>query len=108
MLISVSVFIKVCDDKPIVCMWESHVDLTSHFCIRHWKYKILDLSVDKVSVARDGRKATVEAHIKERAELIDQGRKADWYSTSYSVQYELSMHKQGWKISSSRVVYESK
>lgn len=74
----------------------------------HWRYKILDLSVDKVSVARDGRKATIEAHIKERAELIDQGRKADWYSTSYSVQYELSMRKQGWKISAARVVYESK
>lgn len=88
-------------------LW-NNVALTSFVCARHWKYKILDLSVDKVSVSRDGQRATVEARIKERAELIDQGRKADWYSTSYSVQYELSMHKKGWKISSSRVVYESK
>lgn len=59
-------------------------------------------------VAKDGKSANIEARIKERAELIDQGRKADWYSTTYSVEYELSMRSQGWKISSARVVYESK
>ncbi|GMH44775.1 hypothetical protein BSKO_12727 [Bryopsis sp. KO-2023] len=73
----------------------------------HWQYKLLNLSVDKVSVARDGKRATIEAQIQERAELIDNGRKADWYSTSYSVQYELVMRKNGWKISSARVIYES-
>ena len=73
----------------------------------HWEYSLLDLAVDKVSVGRDGRQATIEASIKEKAELIDSGRKADWYSTSYTVQYELVMKKQGWKISAARVVYES-
>lgn len=73
----------------------------------HWEYKLLDLTVDTVSLGRDGRHAVIEATIKEKAELIDSGRKADWYSTSYSVQYDLVMKKQGWKISAARVVYQS-
>jgi len=73
----------------------------------HWEYTLQDLTVDKVSVGRDGRRATIEARIKEKAELIDSGRKADWYSTSYTVQYDLVMKKQGWRISAARVVYES-
>jgi len=73
----------------------------------HWEYTLVDLSVDKVSVEKDGKHATVEASIKEKAELIDEGKRADWYSTSYSVQYDLSMKRRGWKISGARVVYNS-
>lgn len=73
----------------------------------HWEYTLQELSVDKVSVERDGRQATVEANIKEKAELIDSGKRADWYSTSYKVQYDLVMKRQGWRISAARVVYQS-
>lgn len=73
----------------------------------HWEYQLLDLSVDKVSVGRDGQHATVEASIKEKAELMDAGKRADWYSTAYAVQYDLVMKKQGWRISAARVVYQS-
>eukprot|EP00210_Caulerpa_lentillifera_P003553 g3389.t1 len=74
----------------------------------HWEYTLLDLAVDTVSLGRDGRSAVIEANISEKAELIDSGRKADWYSTTYSVQYDLVMKKQGWKISGARVVYQSR
>ena len=73
----------------------------------HWEYMLQDLTVDTVSVSRDGRKATIDAIISEKAELVDSGKKADAYSTVYTVQYDLTMTKKGWRISATRVFYES-
>lgn len=73
----------------------------------YWEYTLRDLSVDRVSLTGDGGHAIIEANISEQAELIEDGRKVDWYSTAYSAQYDLVMTKQGWKISATRVVVQS-
>eukprot|EP00803_Ostreobium_quekettii_P010887 evm.model.scf_2240.5 EVM.evm.TU.scf_2240.5 scf_2240:16734-25859(-) len=73
----------------------------------YWQYKLKGLTVDKVSMSRDGRHATVEATIKESVQLMDGGRVADKHDTSYSVQYQLVMSNNVWKISGSRVVFNA-
>ncbi|CAD7699814.1 unnamed protein product [Ostreobium quekettii] len=73
----------------------------------YWQYKLKGLTVDKVGISRDGRHATVEATIKESVQLMDQGRVADKHDTSYSVQYELVMKNNVWKINGSRVVFDA-
>ena len=73
----------------------------------HWEYTLQELAVGSVSVGEDGRRATIDANIKEKAELIDSGKKADAYAATYTVQYNLVMTKKGWRISAAKVFYES-
>ncbi|KAL0360600.1 UNVERIFIED_CONTAM: protein ACCUMULATION AND REPLICATION OF CHLOROPLASTS 6, chloroplastic [Sesamum radiatum] len=65
-----------------------------------WKYQLLNLNIDSVTVSADGRRAIVEATLEESAQLTDVAHPEhnDSYSTTYTTRYEMSCAKSGWKI----------
>ncbi|XP_060199777.1 protein ACCUMULATION AND REPLICATION OF CHLOROPLASTS 6, chloroplastic [Lycium barbarum] len=65
-----------------------------------WEYKLLNLSIDSVTVSADGRRATVEATLEESASLTDVAHPEhnDSYSTTYTTRYDMSWANSGWKI----------
>lgn len=58
-------------------------------------------------MSRDGQHATIEASIKEWAQLMDKGRVADRQDTAYTVQYELVMRNNSWKFCGADVVFNA-
>lgn len=71
-----------------------------------WEYKLLNLSIESLTVKQDGRRATVEATIEESASLTDPAHPENnnSYNTSYTTRYELSHSSSGWKISEGAVL----
>jgi ARC6-like, IMS domain len=69
----------------------------------HWKYNLVNVSVDSLTVSLDGRHATIEATIEESARVFD-GRTGDdgvadnACSTGYAARYEMTYTDSGWKI----------
>jgi ARC6-like, IMS domain len=69
----------------------------------HWKYELVNVSVDSLTVSLDGQHATVEATIEESARVFDgqtgdDGEFDNAYSTGYTARYEMAYTDSGWKI----------
>lgn len=69
----------------------------------HWKYGLVNVSVDSLTVSLDGRHATVETTIEEAARVFDgqagdDGETDNTYSTRYMTRYEMAYTDSVWKI----------
>lgn len=71
-----------------------------------WDYSLSNLSIDSVTISLDGRRAIVEATLKESAQLTDAGHPEnnDSYNTTYTTRYEMSYSASGWKITEGAVL----
>lgn len=70
----------------------------------HWEYVLDNLTIDKVEVSDDGRRALVEATLHENAKYVEGGVTKDTYSSTYSAQYQL-INRGSWKISGGKILY---
>lgn len=71
-----------------------------------WEYKLMNLNIESVTISTDGRKAVVEATLREAANLYDESKREviDSYESSYTTKYELSAIDGVWKITSGAVL----
>ena len=84
-------------------------------CARRREYILNGLSVDSLTVASDGSRATVDATLTEAAVLHDGGagtRDADAYESTYRARYELvrrtapgAFGARAWRVVSGTVLY---
>lgn len=65
-----------------------------------WNYSLANLNIDSVTVSLDGRRAVVEATLKESAQLTDVAHPEnnDSYDSTYTTRYEMNCVKSGWRI----------
>ncbi|KAH7276922.1 hypothetical protein KP509_39G026700 [Ceratopteris richardii] len=89
-------------------MLKSWSDRASHISKNGWcwEYKFTDLNIESVTISTDGRKATVEATLREAANLYDERKLEviDSYDSTYTTKYELSVSNGHWKIVSGAVL----
>ncbi|MCO5604896.1 hypothetical protein L7F22_059070 [Adiantum nelumboides] len=71
-----------------------------------WEYKFSNLNIESVTISTDERKATVEATLREAANLYDENKLEviDSYDSTYTTRYELSAINGVWKITSGAVL----
>ncbi|KAI5078394.1 hypothetical protein GOP47_0006065 [Adiantum capillus-veneris] len=71
-----------------------------------WEYKFSNLNIESVTISTDERRATVEATLREAANLYDENKLEviDSYDSTYTTRYELSVINGVWKITSGAVL----
>eukprot|EP00252_Welwitschia_mirabilis_P011426 TRINITY_DN25681_c0_g1_i1.p1 TRINITY_DN25681_c0_g1~~TRINITY_DN25681_c0_g1_i1.p1 ORF type:complete len:807 (-),score=168.71 TRINITY_DN25681_c0_g1_i1:164-2584(-) len=71
-----------------------------------WEYSLLGLSIDSVTISKDGKRAMVEVTLQEAARLIDNNHPEhnDSYRTTYTTRYEMNNSKGSWKITDGAVL----
>uniref|UniRef100_A0A2P2JV25 Uncharacterized protein MANES_18G017200 n=1 Tax=Rhizophora mucronata TaxID=61149 RepID=A0A2P2JV25_RHIMU len=71
-----------------------------------YDYTLLGLTIDSVTVSLDGQHAVVEATLKESAHLTDSVHPENNATnvTSYTMRYEMSCSKMGWKITEGAIM----
>lgn len=73
---------------------------------RFWEYKLLNVTIDSVTMSLDGEHATVEATLEEAASLTDIAHPelSDSYNRTYTTRYEMSCFQSEWKITGGAVL----
>lgn len=86
-------------DGDMLKVWADRAaEISSHGWF--WNYTLANLNIDSVTVSLDGRRAVVEATLKESAQLTDVAHPEhnDAYNTTYTTRYVMACMKSGWKI----------
>jgi hypothetical protein len=71
-----------------------------------YDYGLLNLTIDSVTVSLDGRRAVVEATLKESAYLtvVDRPEQNAANTRTYTTRYGMSCSNSGWKITEGAVL----
>uniref|UniRef100_A0A7N0V436 ARC6 IMS domain-containing protein n=1 Tax=Kalanchoe fedtschenkoi TaxID=63787 RepID=A0A7N0V436_KALFE len=96
---------SVVNDGQMLQIWKDRAaEIANHGWF--WEYKLLNLTIESLTVKLDGRRATVEATIEESASLTDLAHPENnnSYNKSYTTRYELSHSPSGWKITEGAVL----
>lgn len=72
----------------------------------YWDFALLDLAIDNVTLSKDGKRAVVEATLKESARLnvVNSPEHNSSYNRTYTARYHMICSELGWRISEGAVL----
>jgi hypothetical protein len=78
-----------------------------HVTLRHWRYDLREVTIDRVETSRDGKRALVEATLTEGGELLAaDGGVIDSYRATFTQEYEMRLcGGRGWRLVASKLVF---